>query len=175
MAGSLIKLEEVTVSSATANVTLGDDKWDTSYDVYMVKYNNVQPDTDAQNLNVRFTVSGTPDTSSNYDRAFLRLSTAESYGTLSSTDENKLRTSGQNSGTGTSETTNGILYLFNFNNASEYSYITSEETSFGADTNTRGNQGGGVLTVSQACDGIQFLFSSGNIDSGTFTLYGLKK
>ena len=174
MAGSLIKIDEEIVSSAVASVTL--TGIDSTYDVYMVKYNNVQPETDAVNLNVRFTVSGTADSSSNYDRAFKRLSTAEAYGNLSSTNQDKLRTSGQNTGTGTSETNNGILYLFNFNNASEYSFITSEETGFGADTNFRANQGGGVLTVTQACDGIQFFFSSGNIDTGsTFTLYGLKK
>jgi hypothetical protein len=31
--------------------------------------------------------------------------------------------------------------------------------------------GGGVLTEAQACDGIQFLMSSGNLASGTFTLF----
>lgn len=173
MAGSLIKIAETTVSSAVASVTL--TGIDSTYDVYMVVYNNVQPDTDATNLNVRFTVSGTADSSSNYDRAFKKLSAISSFSDISSTNQDKLRTSGQNTGTGTSETANGIIYCFNFNNASEYSFITNEETSFGADTNTRGNQGGGVLTVAQACDGIQFLFSSNNIDSGKFKLYGLRK
>ena len=173
MAGSLIKIAETTVSSATASVTL--TGIDSTYDVYMVKYNNVQPETDAVNLNVRFTVSGTADSSSNYDRAFKKFQANASFSDTSSTNQDKLRTSGQNTGTGTSETTNGIIYCFNFNNASEYSFITSEETSYGADTNTRGNQGGGVLTVAQACDGIQFFFSSGNIASGKFVLYGLKK
>ena len=173
MSGSLIKIAETTVSSATASVTL--TGIDSTYDVYMVKYNNVQPETDAVNLNVRFTVSGTADSSSNYDRAFIKISAISSFSDISSTNQNKLRTSGHNTGTGTSETANGIIYCFNFNNTSEYSFITGEETSFGADTNARGNQGGGVLTVAQACDGIQFLFSSGNIANGTFTLYGLKK
>ena len=173
MAGSLIKIDEEIVTSAVASVTL--TGIDSTYDVYMVRYNNVQPETDAVNLNVRFTVSGTADSSSNYDRAFLKLDASSSFSDVSSTNQDKLRISGQNTGTGTSETSNGILYLFNFNNASEYSFITGEETSIGAYTNTRGNQGGGVLTVTQACDGVQFLFSSGNIDSGTFTLYGLKK
>ena len=41
MAGSLIKLEEVTLSGATANVTLGDDTWDSSYNVYYVTFDGV--------------------------------------------------------------------------------------------------------------------------------------
>ena len=39
----------------------------------------------------------------------------------------------------------------------------------------KGRQGGGVLTVAQATDGVKFFMSSGDIDSGTFKLYGLKK
>ena len=92
MAGSLIKLEQVTVSSAVASVTLGDDKWDTSYDVYMVKYSNVQPETDAVNLNVRFTVSGTADSSSNYDRAFKELRADTTFGNVSSTNATAIGT-----------------------------------------------------------------------------------
>ena len=38
-----------------------------------------------------------------------------------------------------------------------------------------GAQGGGVFTSASAVDGVNIFFSSGNIDSGTFTLYGLKK
>ena len=68
MAGSLVKIAETTVSSAVASVTL--TGIDSTYDVYMVRFNNVAPETDATNLRVRFTESGTPDsTSANYDRA----------------------------------------------------------------------------------------------------------
>lgn len=185
MAGSLIKIDEFTISSAVASVILGggssgssglNTSIDSTYDVYMVRYNNVQPVTDATNLRVRFTVSGTADNSSNYDRAFKRLLANTTFSNISSTNQDHLRMSGGNTGTGTSETNNGIVYLFNFNNASEYSFVTSEEQNWGADTVLRGNQGGGVLTVAQACDGIEFFFLSGNIDTGaTFTLYGLKK
>ena len=47
MAGSLIKIDEEIVSSAVASVTL--TGIDSTYDVYMVRLNNVQPETDAQN------------------------------------------------------------------------------------------------------------------------------
>ena len=70
---------------------------------------------------------------------------------------------------------NSIFYLFNFNNASEYSFCTMEETIRNDSGHLRGFQGGGVLTVAQATDGVNYSFSSGNIASGTFTLYGLKK
>jgi hypothetical protein len=174
MSGSLIKIDEEIVTSAVASVTLGGSDWDNSYDVYMVKFNNVTPDTDIVNLSLRFTVSGSADTSSNYDRAFKNLSSNSSFLNTSGTNTNFLDLGLL--GTGTSEQSNGILYLFNFNNASEYSFCTIEQSFRNNDGNLRGYQGGAVLTVTQATDGVQFFFSSGNIDTGSkFTLYGLKK
>ena len=122
MAGSLVLIDEFTISSAVASVTLGGGSSgssglnatiDSTFDVYLVIYDNVQPSTDAQKLNIRFTVSGSPDTSSNYDKA--------QWATV---------------------------------------------------LNAR--QGAGVLTVAQATDGIQYFFGSGNIETGTFKLYGIK-
>ena len=71
MAGSLIKIDEEIVTAAVASVTL--TGIDNTYDVYMVKLNNAQPDTDIVTLETRFTVSGTPDISANYDEAFKTL------------------------------------------------------------------------------------------------------
>jgi len=78
MAGSLIKVDEFTISSPVASVILGggssgssglNASIDSTYDVYMVKYNNAGTSTDATLINSRVTVSGTPDTTANYDGA----------------------------------------------------------------------------------------------------------
>ena len=171
MAGSLIKIDEEIVTTATPSVTL--TGIDSTYDVYMVRYNNVLPVNDNVLLSNRVTVSGTADTTANYDYAYKLLQANTTFSNVSATNDtdNVLGTNG----TGGNESTNGIMYLFNFNNASEYSFGTVENTLREADTNLRGIQGGYVHTVAQACDGIQFFYASGNIASGTFTLYGLKK
>ena len=78
-------------------------------------------------------------------------------------------------GTAGQEQANGVLYLFNFNNASEYSFITCETAGKSEDGHTRSYVGGGVLTVAQATNGVSFYASSGNIASGEFKLYGLRK
>ena len=171
MAGSLIKIAETTVTSAVASVTL--TGIDSTYDVYMVRFNNFTPSVDGQQARIRFTVSGTPDTSFNYDYAFKDLRADTTFGNVSNTNNDYGILDGL--GTGTSESGNGIMYLFNFNNASEYSFITNENTFYTATPIARGRTGGQVLTVAQAKDGIQFYMASGNIASGTFTLYGLKK
>jgi hypothetical protein len=171
MAGSLIKIAETTVSSAVSSVTL--TGIDSTYDVYMVRHNNVLSDTDGSLLSVRFTVSGSPDTSANYDRAFKVLDASTTFSQAGDSNNTSLLLDFL--GTAGNEQHNGIFYCFNFNNASEYSFITLETTEIRDTGVHRGLQGGTVLTVAQATDGIHFFVSSGNITSGTFTLYGLKK
>ena len=67
------------------------------------------------------------------------------------------------------------MYLFDFNNASEHSFFTEELICVDDSQYLHGNQGGGTLTVAQATNGVNYFMASGNIASGTFTLYGLKK
>jgi len=165
MAGQLIQVATETVTSAVGSVTLtGID----SDDVYMVVVSNYQPVTDNTNLRIRVTVTGTADSSANYDLAgkFLANPNFFNFHSIGQT-----QFQGSSQGTNTGEVTNQILYLFNFNNASEYSFMTLEENGRDASGNQLGFQGGIVHTVTQACDGIQFFQSSGNIASGTFTLY----
>jgi len=66
MAGSLIKIDEEIVTSAVASVTL--TGIDSTYDVYMVKYNDLEFSSDSQ-VYARVTESGTENTTSNYDAA----------------------------------------------------------------------------------------------------------
>ena len=168
MAGQLIQVATETVTSAVASVTLtGID----SDDVYMVAISNYLNSTIA-GQRFRVTVSGTPDTTSNYDFASKRLRTDTTFDNPTLTNGNE----GQYSGLLVSTSPNAgnhILYLYNWNNSSEYSFWTMETTGF-YDSPTSflaGHQGGGVHTVAQSCDGIQFFSSSGNITGGTFTLY----
>jgi hypothetical protein len=172
MAGSLIKLQEV-VASSSASITLGDSFWDTSYDVYMVQVNNMHTSANNVSLYVRFLVSGSADTSSNYDYAQKTLRAKEVFGNEAQANQDKLNFGSIGNDTG--EAYNGIFYLFNFNNASEYSFGTKDNAYMNSSADTKGENGGFVLTETQANDGIQFIVDNGNFESGTFTLYGLKK
>ena len=58
-------------------------------------------------------------------------------------------------------------YLFTFNNIHPSATTGNPVFSF------QGNAAG-YCNVTAAIDGIQFAFASGNIDSGTFKLYGIK-
>tara|TARA_A100001201_G_scaffold50246_1_gene50043 strand:+ start:25 stop:546 length:522 start_codon:yes stop_codon:yes gene_type:complete len=173
MAGSLIKINQVTVTSgATMNIT----GIDSTYDVYVLQFNDVVADTDDKDLYFRFTASGTADSSANYDYAVKELRNDFAFQNRSATNGTYLPVNLTGQGTGTGEACNGTIYAFNFNNASEYSFCTIELTMFDFATRLFGWQGGGVLTVAQATDGFEFFWeSSVDFASGTFTLYGLKK
>ena len=173
MAGSLIKIDEEIVTSSAATVTL--TGIDSTYDVYMVKFNNVTFNTSGSGLYTRVTTSGTADSDSEYDIAYKVLRADSSFANVSNTNGNLWDLTVQYTTSGVSA--NGILYLFNFNNSSEYSFITLETAFFWSGSNNlNGNQGSAVHTVAETNDGISFLSDSGRTyESGTFTLYGLKK
>ena len=175
MAGSLIKIDEEIVTSAVASVTLGGSDWDSSYDVYVLKINQMETDRSSDNqFYMRLLASSSPDTSSNYDRATKRIRAGASFDNDTSTNSSFFQfTTGLDNGTGSQ--LNGVFYLFNFNNASEYSFITCELSSINSANELIGATGGGVLTVAQATNGVQLFFNLDNIDNGVFTLFGLKK
>ena len=162
----LVQVATSTVTSAVASVTItGID----SDDVYIVALNNVAPATDNVSAYMRITKSGSADTTSNYDYAYKDLKAYSSFGTSSSTNQDKLNFG--NLGTNTSETLNAIIHLYNFNSSSEYSFGTEEDVQIISNQSLRGHQGGFVHTVESASDGLYFYMSSGNIASGTLTLY----
>ena len=171
MAGSLIKIEEVVISSATGSVIL--NPIDSTYDVYMITVNNLAPTTDGATPIFRVTKSGTAQTDSEYDYAVKQLRTDTTFGNNAEANIDSFKIN--DVGTGTGEVANMVLYLFNFPNDSEYSFITQETTQISSSGLHRGRQGGAVHTVASASDGMEFKMGSGNIASGTFTLYGLKK
>tara|TARA_R100000655_G_scaffold20707_1_gene42722 strand:+ start:35 stop:559 length:525 start_codon:yes stop_codon:yes gene_type:complete len=174
MAGSLIKIDEVNVTSGVSSVTLGGTDWDSSYDVYMVVANNIECDTDTKTLTFRFLDSSNATINTGYSVAYKTLKSnatfANDAGDLTQAPFIDLYL-----GTGTGEQANGVLYIFNSNNASEYTFYTQEISYLNNSGVLTGNQGGGVLKSAEVTKGLTFVMSSGNIDGGNFKLYGLRK
>ena len=164
----LVQVATTTVTSAVASVTLtGID----SDDVYMVAFNNVKGSYEPTNFSYRMTESGTANSTSNYDYAFKDMFAASSFVTRYGSNQNRVLMN-QGSGSGDTETQQGILYIYNANNSSEYTFTTFETTFRNAYGGAlQGEQGGGVFTVASAVDGIYFQQDSGNIATGTLTLY----
>ena len=171
MAGSLIQVDTETVTSNVSSVSLTGISTD---DVYMIACSNIFFDSN-DDMKIRFTVSGSADTSSNYDYAHRAMYNNATMGNTGAENQSSLDTN-QSTGTSGTHPINLIMYLFNFNNSSEYSFVTYENA-HRATSNVRIGffAGGGVLTEAQTTDGVHFFLGSGNnFANGTFTLYKLK-
>ena len=169
MSGSLVLIDSDTASSSSSISLTG---MTSDYDVYIAQISAVTHSAAAYDY-IRFTTSGTADTSSNYD-ASMRV--VRSNGTFfSGTYSNQSFTylSPYQKSTTAQDQTNAIFYIFNASNSSEYTSATFEETSQG--TNLFGSKGAMTLTVAQATDGINFSPSAGNYSSGEFKLFALNK
>ena len=102
--GKLVQVATETVTSPVAYVDLIGTTTD---DVYMIAFNNVQPASDATQLICRVLASSSPDTSSNYDRAWKSYTATSTFGNQYGVNESFTYISGGQAGTGTSETNQG--------------------------------------------------------------------
>ena len=172
MAGSLIKIDEQIFTSGNAVTVTGIDS---TYDVYMITGHNIQNTTDGEDLFARVTASGTPQTTANYDAAYKLLRNDTTFGNVADSGFTYFRLF-DGLGNATGEAGNFTMYLFNFNNSSEFSFITLESVYMHLTISNVGRQGGAVYKVAEAHNGVQFfLENSDNFTSATFTLYGLRK
>lgn len=176
MAGSLIKITETEITSSTSSVSL--TGIDSTYDVYKLVINDCFPVNDNAIGELRVTKSGTAQSDANYDYAFKVLRSDTTFTNLTSTNSTRWDYVGgwsaRNNASEAGASSNAVVYLFNFPNSSEYSFITNE-TANKYSGGVLAPTGGGVHTVQSASDGVNFQWNNGNIDSGIFTLYGLKK
>ena len=181
MSGSLIKVDEFTVSSGVSSIIIGGGSSgsssenfaiDNTYNVYMLQYHNLFMSNDGSSTRIRFTVSGSGDSSSNYDNARVNLYPNQSF--YDGSNQNIDYMPNLAGGTTSPESQQGTMYLFNFSNASEYSFSTLELTGATETPEYYGVMGAFVLTDAQATDGVQFYTTSGTISSGSFKLYGIK-
>jgi len=171
---SLIKIETVNVTSAVSSVTLGAGNWDSSFSVYLLRYRQLETDSSsAQGIQGRFLSSGNEDSSANYDYAGKQFRAYGNVSNANASNQSQFYLSTIKSSNSCQD--NGDLYLHNFNNASEYSHLVYGRTSNNSRPGLGGFYGGVCLTVSGQHNGIKIFMASGNIDKGTFTLYGLKK
>ena len=172
MSGSLVLIDSQTASSSASISLTGISA---TYDVYMLVIIDSSSASDNVDFRIRVTKASdsSADTTTNYDAAAKEILTS-STGNIANTSQSFYNLDIR-SGTGTEEVMNGICYLFNFFSSSDYCFITMENSFTNAVGNQGGTLGGGVHKVAQSSNGVNISYSSGNIASGEFKLYGLRK
>ena len=166
MAGQLVQVATSTISSAVSSVTLTGIDDDS---VYLFTWVGVTCASDVNQNQIRITKSGTAQSDSEYDFASKQLFASTSF--VDNGQVNQTSFIDLYIGNNTGEMANGLMYLYNFNNSSEFSFVTREQVSLSHVAQTQGVMGGGVHTVASASDGVNYFMASGNLTGGTFTLY----
>lgn len=172
-AGGMTLLSTVTASSsATVDI---ETTFDSTYDTYMITVSGIRPQNNSVQLNVRMKIAGAYDTASNYRYHTTLLGTnsgSYSADTANPTTFFRLQNIGGNAA---GYNGNYVMYVHLPSNTSLRKAVHYE----GMWVNSSGTgiftAGGATNDLTAALTGIRFYYSSGNIASGEFKLYGLKK
>lgn len=131
------------------------------------------PATNTATLNCRFSTDGTTFVSSGYAWAFVFGVTGSSgqQDQTAQTDTTSIHLTGTASSTSTN-TINGTMELFNPNSSAIFPMIQYRMSRYSDIPSAGALIGTGLVTTAQVNKGIRLLFSSGNITSGIYRVYG---
>ena len=178
--GNLVFISRSTASSsASVSITSGINS---TYKEYIFIFNNIHPATD----DVFFTFNGTSDGSN-----FNVTKTTTTFGAYQNEAGNSTNlfydtgddlaqsTSYQNLvvdsvGNGNDESTSGFLHLFDPSNTTFVKHFIARTNIYHDGDHTFDNYIAGYFNTTSAITGIDFKMSSGNTDSGTIDMYGVK-
>jgi hypothetical protein len=183
--GAMTLIKTITADSAsTVSFINGssDVVFDSTYPIYVFKFINIHPA--SNDYDFKFNLSA--DTGSNYNvtktdnvfRAYHKeddsaasIDYQTSLDLVQSTNFAFL-SSGQ--GNGDDESLSGELFLFNPSSTTFVKHYLTHTISYHTSNFPIDFYGGGYGNTTSAVDAVQFKMSSGNIDSGTIKLYGIK-
>jgi len=180
VSGSSLVLLETQTASSSATISFTSNI-DSTYKEYQVHFINCHPATNDTNLQFNASV----DSGSNYNvtktTTFFVARHREADNATNfeyvtnrdlaqSTDFQKLN---YDTGNQNDEDVCGILHLFDPSSTTFVKHFISRAIGNGQAEDCQDSYVAGYFNTTSAIDAIQFKFGSGNIDSGTFKLYGV--
>ena len=166
-------------SSSTISFTSGIDS---TYDEYVFKFYDIHPATD----NTQFSFQVDTGTNTNYNQT-ITSTFFDAYHDESDSDnavgyrtalDQAQGTAFQNltgfSGNGNDECASGELILYDPSSTTYVKHYMVKTQYYHQGNYSQIYYVAGYCNVTAAIDGVQFSMSSGNIDAGTFKLYGIK-
>jgi hypothetical protein len=180
-AGAMTLIATNTISSgvSSSSFTSGIDS---TYDTYLFKYINIHPATDS----VRFTVNfrdGGSDFDATKTTTFFRAKHSESgsanafnyEGNEDLAQSTSYQFIGNPVGNANDECISGEMFLFSPSSTTFVKHFISRCNLDTGNAETESDFVAGYCNVTAAIDGVDFKFSSGNIDSGVIKMYGITK
>ncbi len=184
--GALTHIKTLTASSsATLSFVHGssDVVLDSTYPIYVFKFINIHPSSDGANFQVNFRDGGsaydatkTTTTFGTYhkeDGSDSNLAYDPSKDLAQSTGVQKLDAQGD-TGADNDQCGVGELWLFNPSSTVFVKHFMARLNNYNSSNFSIGHFTAGYCNVTTAIDGVQFSYSSGNIDLGSIKLYGIK-
>jgi hypothetical protein len=181
--GGLNLITTNTISSGVSSSSFT-SSIDSTYDTYLFTFINIHGATDGSEFTVNFrdgssAFDATKTTTSFYAyNSEATSETALSYktdGDLANATGYQRLQDGSTSGAGNDESLSGIMFLFSPSSTTFVKHFLIRTNSY-MNWNSPGDYNvAGYCNVTAAIDGVDFKFSSGNIDSGVIKMYGLSK
>ena len=179
--GSMVFIKKVTASSsATVSFVDGtsDVVLDNTYKEYLFTYNNIHPATDDVKLVFQATTNGSDFNTTVTNTYFLAQHTEDDSSTsftYSASDDQAQGTAFQrlneSTGSDNDQSISGYLHLFEPSSTTFVkNYLSRSSSIFDQASDV---YGAGYFNTTSAITGIQFKFSSGNMDAGDICLYGI--
>ena len=163
-------LLSTTTASDSANISITSNI-DSTYNTYMLEFVNIKAADNAQTLFMRMAEGGSFVTGSFYDYGFRRL---QSNAASETQGENQTKIELFNVYSNASNANlNGRMFLYSPSSSTFDTYVDFRLTGQIDGDHQMTTVGGGRSERAGAVDGVQFLFTTGNISSGSIKLYGV--
>ena len=169
-----VKLHSVTANN-DADITFNNSitgAFDT-YDIYVVQFTQLRPASDDVTLRMRVQIGGNDYTGSEY-KTLVGSGGDTEYGAYSNFRVQIHGIGNNTSGSSIYEDCHGYAYMYNFEANRRFSMQGSTVYKDNS-SDTRFNVFGGTLNPLDAITGVKIYLSSGNINTGKFTLYGINQ
>ena len=167
-----VPLQSTTVTDdATVDITTGIGS---TYDHYMIMAKSIIGVTDGQDLNIKLTVGGALKGADYRYRVLTHDSSGSTFNSNVSDSAASIRYVMAGLGSNASEGGDGVFWFNDPTNTSKFHMIHWNIVYSNPAIHTVGGAGG-YTGGTGALTGVQFKMNSGNVESGSFALYGLQK
>ncbi len=175
MATNLQFIKSVNVQTASSTVQITDCFTD-NYDVYKIVLTDFSTDGSSNYGQIRFiNSSGGTISTANYDFASLQLASAYSFSEgVTDTNQTYIRGIGGQDVRSQAPNGNAVFYVYNPTDTSSYTFMLGESAFWNSGNNMQGYKQVSVLKTTDDVTGIEFFYSSSNVDELRASVYGVK-
>ena len=170
----LVLLQTVTASDDTT-VTVGSSSLFTStYKVYQIHLLNIHPTDNTVEFRCRMSKGGSVITAQEYEYARHQVTYNSTSGVVRGSNSDDHVNLAESVGNAGEASISGVHILYNPTETTFRKFVNFNSVSMDINANFANNDGMYVHEGSSAAiDGVQFFFDNGDIQSGTFKLYGV--